>query len=153
MSTRTHPLSLQLLKLSKIGLAGNGEALIVMVTEALTAGQGDWPVLVSVSVTVPAAISPDDGPYAALSTVAAGENVPVPEEVQVPPVAPPPTVPPKPAVLLPAEIVWLPPALAVAAWRTAIATVAVAAPQGDCWPVLDSVSVTVPVEASASDGV
>ena len=40
--------------------------------------------------------------------------MPVPEDVQTPPVAPPPTVPPKPAVALPAQIVWLPPALAVA---------------------------------------
>ena len=32
----------------------------------------------------------------------------------MPPVAPPPTVPPKPAVALPAQIVWLAPALAVA---------------------------------------
>jgi hypothetical protein len=52
--------------------------------------------------------------YVAFSVVASGANVPEPEVVQAPPVALPPTVPPKGAVLLPAQIVWLPPALAVA---------------------------------------
>jgi hypothetical protein len=52
---------------------------------------------------------------------------------------------------VPEQIVWLEPALAVAALRTVITTVAVAAPQGELWPVVVSVNVTVPVEASAVD--
>ena len=62
-----------------------------------------------------AAISAADGLYVAPGVVPFGENVPVPEDVQRPPVAPPPTVPPSADVSLPAQIVWLPPALAVAA--------------------------------------
>jgi hypothetical protein len=88
---------------------------MVTATCAVAAAQGiSWPVEVSVSVTVPAAISFADGLYVAPSVVAFGAKVPVPEDVQRPPVAPPPTVPPKGAVALLEQIVWLPPALAVA---------------------------------------
>ena len=69
---------------------------------------------VSVSVTVPAAVSPAEGLYVAFSVVAFGAKLPVPEDDQAPPVAPTPTVPPRAAVLLAAQIVWLAPALAVA---------------------------------------
>ena len=58
---------------------------------------------------------------------ALGVNAPEPEVVQAPPVALPPTVPPKGAVLLPAQIVWLLPALAVGDVLIVTTTCAVAA--------------------------
>jgi hypothetical protein len=102
--------------------------LIVTTTCAVAAAQGaGWPVEVSVSVTVPAVASPPDGTYVAFSVAALGVNAPEPEVVQVPPVALPPTVPPRGAVPLPAQIVWLPPALAVGALLIVTTTCAVAA--------------------------
>ena len=79
--------------------------------------------------------------------------MPLPEVVHVPPVAPPPTVPPKPADETPEQTVWDGPALAVAAGRTVSTTPAVAGPQGELWPVVRKVKVTVPVEPSAADAV
>jgi hypothetical protein len=71
----------------------------------------------------------------------------------VPPVAPPPTVPPKLAVAL-AQIVWLAPTdTIVAALLTVTTTFAVAAPHGEVWPVVLSVSVTTPALISDADGV
>ena len=85
--------------------------------------------------------------------VAFGVNVPLVGDDHVPPVAPPPTVPPRPAVTPVEQIVWLPLAPTVAAGRIVTTTCAVAAPQGVCWPVVVSVSVTVPAVLSAADGV
>ena len=52
------------------------------------------------------------------------------------------------------QIIWLPPTATVgAALLTVTTTAAVAALHGDCWPVVVSVSVTLPFEASAKDGV
>jgi len=85
--------------------------------------------------------------------VVLGAKVPVPEDVQRPPVAPPPTDPPNPAVLLLAQIVWLAPAVTTANLFTVTTACADRAVQGARSPVEVSVSVTVPVEASASDGV
>ena len=83
-----------------------------------------------------------------------GVKAPLPEVVQMPLVALPSTMPPRAAVGSPAQIVWLPPALAVASGWMVTTTVAVAAPQGACWPVAVSVSVTVPVPIRSSmDGV
>ncbi len=50
------------------------------------------PALVSVSVTLPAAISAALGVYVAFNAEAPGLNVPAPP-LQLPPVAPPPTEP------------------------------------------------------------
>ena len=63
---------------------------------------------------MPAAISAAVGAYVALSVVALGAKLPVPEEVQRPPVAPPPIVPPRGAEALLEQIVWLPAEEAVA---------------------------------------
>ena len=79
--------------------------------------------------------------------------MPVPDDVHVPPVALPPTVPPNPTEAKPEHTVWAAPALAVGAGRTITTTVAVAGPQDEGWPVVVSVKVTVPVEASAVDAV
>jgi hypothetical protein len=126
---------------------------IVTTTWAVTGSQGaSWPVVLSVSVTVPAVISAADGLYVAFSVVAFGAKLPVPEDDQVPPVAPSPTVPPRAAVALPEQIVWLPPVLAVAAKRMVTVTCAVATAQAATWPVEVSVSVTVPAAISAADG-
>ena len=89
---------------------------------------------VSVSVTPPLCTSATDGQYRASSAVSLGVNVPVPEDVQRPSVAPAPSVPPNPAVLLGAMIVWLAPALAVAAGSMVIVIDALAGPQGASWP-------------------
>jgi hypothetical protein len=103
----------------------------VTTTCAVAALQGaTWPVEVSVSVTVPAEVSAPDGLYVAPSAVALGANVPVPEDVQVPPVAPPPTVPPNVAVALSEHIVWLAPAIAVAAGAIVIVMDELTDPQG-----------------------
>ena len=75
----------------------------------------------------------------------------MPEDVHVPVVAPPLTVPPRPAVGVSEQIVWLPPALAVAAWWIVIVIDALTAPQG---PIGSSVvNVTVAVPAAISDAV
>ena len=103
-------------------------------------------------MTAPAAISAADGLYVAFSVVAFGAKLPVPEDDQVPPVAWF-TVPPRPAVLWPAQIVWLPPVLAVAAGLMVTTIWAVTGPQGASWPVVVSVSVTVPAEMSGAEGV
>ena len=130
-----------------------GTAWMVTTRFVEVALQGDsCPVVVSVSVTVPADLSASDGLYVAFSVVASGVSVPVPEEVQVPPVAPPLTAPPRPAVLWLAQIVWLPPVLATAALCTVTTTCAVCAVQVDRSPVEVSVSVTVPAVASAAVG-
>jgi hypothetical protein len=55
-------------------------------------------------------------------------------------------------VLLPEQIVWLPPSPAVAGWRIVTTTCAVAGKQGACWPMEVSVSVTVPAVTSSADG-
>ena len=78
-----------------------------------------------------------------------GANEPAP--LQVAPVAAPPYEPLSVTVLPLAQIVWLPPALTVAAARIVTTTCAVAARQGDCWPVEVSVSVTVPDVMSFAD--
>ena len=80
-----------------------------------------------------------------------GANEPAP--LQVAPVAAPPYEPLSVTVLPLAQIVWLPPALTVAAAWIVTTTCEVAAAQGDCWPVVLSVSVTVPAVISAGDGV
>ena len=124
------------------------------ITCAVAAAQGaSWPVELNVSVTVPAEQSAADGLYVAFSVVVSGANVPLPEEVHAPAVAPPPTVPLKPAVALAQQIVWLPPALAVAAGLMVTTTCAAAALQAAFWPVVVSVSVTEPALISAGDGV
>ena len=46
-----------------------------------------FPVVVSVSVKIPAAVSAELGVYVAFSVVAVGEKVPVPAVLQVPPEA------------------------------------------------------------------
>ena len=79
--------------------------------------------------------------------------MPVPEDVHRPVVVPPLTDPPNGLVGLLEQIVWLAPALTMDALRTVTTAVAATAPHGDWLPVEVSVSVTVPVEASAADGV
>ena len=54
--------------------------------------------------------------------VALGAKLPEPEVAHVPPVAPPPTVPPRVTLELLEQIVWLAPALAVAARWTVSTT-------------------------------
>ena len=70
----------------------------------------------------------------------------------VPPVAPPPTVPFK-AAARSEQIVWLAPALAVAAGWIVTTMCDGTAGHGDSWPAEVSVSVTAPAEISAADGV
>jgi len=133
------------------GAAGCG--LIVTITRAEAASQGAcWPVVLSVRMTIPAVISAADGRYVTSNVVASGAKVPEPEDVQKPPVAPPPTKPPKAAVSVLAQIVWLPPALAVTACCIITTTCAVAWAQGACCPVELSVSVTVPAVISSPEG-
>ena len=83
--------------------------------------------------------------------VAFGLKVPEPP-LQVPPVAPL-TVPPRPAVALPAQIVWLPPALAVAAGWMVIVMELVAAPQGPGGSLLNKLNVALPAAISVAVGV
>src|SRR5262249_23926242 len=67
--------------------------LIAIVIWSLTWGQVPAaPTLLSVSVTLPAAISAAVGVYVAFKAAALGLNVPAPP-LHVPPVAPPPTAP------------------------------------------------------------
>ena len=88
-----------------------------------------------------------------MSAVAFGVKVPPVVDDQVPPVAPPPTVPPSPVVIWSAQMVWLPPVLAVAAGWMVTVTCATASAHGVSWPVELSVSVTAFAEISAADGV
>jgi hypothetical protein len=112
----------------------------------------NWPVEVSVNVTAPAEVSAADGLYVALRAVAPGTKVPVPEDVQRPPVAPPPTVPPRLVVALLEQIVWLGPALAVAALAIVMVIELVTSWQGADSPVALSVTVAAPAVISADVG-
>src|ERR1035441_5489826 len=124
---------------------------MVTTTCAVAGPQGEsWPVVLSVRVTVPALVSAADGLYVAFSVVAFGAKLPVPEDDQVPLVAPPPTVPPRAAVALPAQMVWLTPALAVGDGLMVTTTGAVTGPQGESWPVVLTVRVPVPAVVSAA---
>jgi hypothetical protein len=125
----------------------------VTATCAVAALQGaTWPVVVSVSVTVPAEVSAPDGLYAAFSAVALGTKVPVPEDVQRPPVAPPPTVPPSGVVALDEQIVWLGPTLAVLALAIVIVIGALTATQAPGGSSVVSVTVAVPALISVAVG-
>ena len=88
-----------------------------------------------------------------MSVVAFGVKVPPVADDQVPPVAAPPTVPTKPAVLLPAQIVWLAPAMAVATGWIVIVIVEVTASQGPTGSLLVKVTVAVPAAIWPAVGV
>jgi hypothetical protein len=64
----------------------------------LSVATAHGPVVVKVSVTVPAVLSAALGVYVAFNVFALGANVPVPP-LHVPPVAEPPTLPAKVTVL------------------------------------------------------
>ena len=114
--------------------------LIVMSTVLVATPHG--PVgsfVVSVRVTVPLVI---DGVYVALRSFTS-EKVPV-GALQVLVVALPPIVPLR-VTVLPAQIVWVVPALAVATGLTVISTVLVAMPHGPDGSSVVRVRVTVPL--------
>ena len=79
--------------------------------------------------------------------------MPLPEDVHRPVVVPPVTVPARLVVPALEQIVCAGPVITTATLRTVTTAVAATAPHGDWLPVEVSVSVTVPVEASAADGV
>jgi hypothetical protein len=120
---------------------------------SLTGGQGPlFDVLVSVSVTLPAAISAAVGVYLALSDEALGLYEPAPP-LHVPLEAPPLTEPPSWATGLLAHTFTSEPAFTIAMGLIVIFIWSLSASHGPMGSFVVSVSVTLPAAISAADGV
>ena len=117
---------------------------------SLTGRQEPLPVLVRVSVTLPAASSAAVGVYTAFTEVAAGVKVPRPP-LQTAPVAPE-TLPASVTAALLAQALWSAPAFTTGASVKVSVTLSVTARQLPL-PVVVSVSVTLPAAISAAVGV
>ena len=126
--------------------------LMVNTILAVAAGQGPaGSFVVIVNVTEPAEISDAEGVYVGLVAVEL-LNEPLPLVVQVSEDAPPP-IEPANVYVLPAHIAPFTPALAVATGLMVRTNEEVAAGQGPAGSFVVMVSVTVPAEISAADGV
>src|SRR5690606_30140442 len=127
--------------------------LIVISTSSLTAGH--MPAgssVVSVNVTVPAAMSAAPGVYVASGSFTS-LNVPSPAVLHVTFAALPPKLPPRGSVTPPAQIICGAPASTVAGSSIMITTLSLAAGQGPAGSLVVKVNVTVPANMSAAPGV
>jgi hypothetical protein len=127
-----------------------GAGVIVTTIASLTAVHVPIPVVRSVSVTVPAALSAALGTYVAFSVVLLGVKVPDPDVDHDPPEAIV-TLPFSATFALLAQTVWSAPAFAAGAGVIAITIASVTAMHVP-FPVVVSVNVTVPVVVSAALG-
>ena len=126
--------------------------LIVITTLSDAAGHAPaGSLVVSVSVTVPAATSAADGVYTAFSVLAFGANVPLPP-LHVTVIAAPPIVPAN-VTVLPAHIVCAGPASTVATGSSVITTLSETAGHGPAGSFVVKVNVTEPAVISAALGV
>jgi len=107
-------------------------------------------LVVYVMVTEPPAMSAADAVY--IAAVVLLLNVPVPLVLQVADVAPPP-IDPAIVAVLPAQIVWLPPALTVATGFMVNTIDAFTLPHGPAGSLVVYVMVTEPAAMSATVGV
>src|SRR5206468_8368302 len=108
-------------------------------------------LVVSVSVTLAAAISAAVGVYFAFNAEAPGLNAPAPP-VHVPLEAPPPRTPASCTCGLLAHTRWSAPAFTMAAGLMVIVIASLTAGHGPAGSLVASVSVTVPAAISAAEG-
>jgi hypothetical protein len=113
-----------------------GASVIVITIASLTCAHAPLLVEVSVSVTLPAAVSAALGVYVAFSVVLLGVNVPDPEESHCPVVVPPLTLPANVTAALLPQTDWSPPALTIATWSTT----SVVVPAGPVQPLTVAVT-------------